>query len=459
MNCRAKTLILTLMRLTVWVMLLAGVSAAGPVPVANSAPATNAQSATYSVINDSARMSIYPEWLYSRMVQTNGWKPSLDVSSECKLSFSSPELMPTKCEAHYELSYWDTFLSKMYVDFDLHDQTKFQRIQFEPQPGLKIRGLLGLQTENGVAAKKPLVIVRMGIYGNIDEILAERFLARIAYQDLGYHLLVVESLTSHGYLMLNDEYSLGGVEEGLHTFYILNLLTHNKLAWAKDVSDIYLLGISLSGPGVFITNYLDENSLIKNKKKKPNLKAIELFCPLVNMDETYNELSKPGLFTAIADIWNRKRLLALRLRDQKLEDLQWWKTIFDLTPRFMPLALSDLNLKRGKPVFNLENFKEFPDLKLPQEFMDHIAKSKTLFELNQFWSFYKNEQTPIHIYLTPEDPLVMNNLNSDLIRSHKQPGIFNKVTFTDLKGMHCTLASEYQWPFLVELVRRGFEIK
>ena len=125
----------------------------------------------------------------------------------------------------------------------------------------------------------------------------------------------------------------------------------------------------------------------------------------------------------------------------------------------MPEALGDLNLKRGQPVFKLENFNEFKDLKLPQEFVDHIAKSKTLFDLNQFWNFYKNEQTPIHIYLTPDDPLVMNKLNSELIRSGKQPGEFKKVQFTDLKGMHCALAAEYQWPFLVELVRRGFEIK
>lgn len=443
MNCRVKTLFVTLMRLTVVVMIIA----VSPV------------FAGYSVINDTPKLSIYPEWLYSRMTATPGWKPSLDASHDCKLSFSSPELIPTKCEATYDLSYWESFLSRLYVEFNFTDQTKFQRIQFEPQAGLKIRGLLGLQTENGVIQKKPLIIVRMGIHGNIDEILAERFLARIAYQDLGYHLLIIESLTSHGYLMLNDSYSIGGIEEGLHTFYILNLLTHDKLPWAKDVSDIYLMGVSLSGPGVFIANYLDEHSKIKGKNKKANLKAIELFCPLVNFDETYAEHSKPGWFSAFADIWNRRRLLALRLRDKKLEDIPWWKTIFDLTPRFMPQALGDLNLKRGKPIFNLENFNEFPDLKLPQEFVNHIAKSKTLHELNQFWNFYKNEQTPIHIYVTPNDPLVMTALNSDLIRNHKQPGVFNKVQFTDLKGMHCALAAEYQWPFLVELVRRGFDIK
>jgi hypothetical protein len=125
----------------------------------------------------------------------------------------------------------------------------------------------------------------------------------------------------------------------------------------------------------------------------------------------------------------------------------------------MPQALGDLNLKRGQPIFKLDNFKQFPNLTLPKEFVEHVKKSKTLYELNSFWSFYKNEETPIHIYLTPNDPLVMSELNGELIRTHKQPGVFNKVKFTDLKGTHCALAAEYQWPFLVELIRRGLEIK
>lgn len=447
MNCRVKTLFVTLMRLSV---LLTAIS-----PVCSWAKAAYA----YTVITDSPKLSVYPDWLYTRMTATRGWQPSLEASPDCKLSFSSPKLLPERCEAQYSLSYWESFLSKIYVDFDVTDQTKFQRIQFEPQSGLKIRAILALQTENQKIQKKPLVIVRMGIHGNIDEFLAERFLARIAYQDLGYHLLVIESLTSHGFLTLNENYSIGGVEEGLHTFYILNLITHKQVEWAKDIADIYLMGISLAGPGVFVANYLDENSLINGKTKNPDFKAIELFCPLVNFEETYKEHSKPGLISAFADMWNRRRLLAIRKRDQKLEDIPWWKTIFDLTPRFMPEALGDLNLKRAQPVFKLENFKQFPGLVLPENFVKHVEQSRTLYDLNKFWDFYKNEKTPIQIYLTPDDPLVMNNLNAELIRSGKQPGVFKKVRFTDLKGLHCALAAEYQWPFLVELVRRGFEIK
>lgn len=445
MNCRAKTLIMYLMRLCV---LIASFGLAIVV---------DAQTVPYRNIDDTPKLSVYPDWLYSRMTAAKGWQPSPVITDECKLSFSSSVLDPKKCEAHYGLSLWDSFLSKLYVEFDLSDVNKFQRIQFEPQPGLKIRGLLALQPNKD--QKRPLVILRMGIHGNIDEFLAERFLARIIYQELGYNLLVLESLTSHGFLTINDQVTVGGVEEGLHTFYILNLFSHNQIPWSSQISDIYLMGISLSGPGVFLASYLDEHSLIGGVNKK-TVKAIELFCPLVNFEQTYKEHEKPGLFSAFADLWNYRRLVALRLKDPKLNDIPLWKTFFDLTPRFMPEVMMSLNKKTAKPILKLETFKTlFPDLEFPKEFANHVNASKSLYELNRFWGFYKNGEIPMNIYLTPNDPAVINNINAELIRQGKQSGEFHNVKFTDVKGLHCALAGEYQWPFLVEMVKRGFDVK
>jgi hypothetical protein len=441
MNCRVKTLYLTLVRLSLMLFL---------------AQSSFAQESAYVDISDTPQLSVYPKWLYNRMRDTRGWEPSLVATQECKLSFSSPELTPEKCEAHYDLSSWESFLSKLYVSFDFSDTKQFQRIQFEPEPGLKIRGLLALQPDK--SQKKPLVILRMGIHGNIDEILAERFLARLVHADLKYNLLLLESLTSHGFLTLNKDVTVGGIEEGLHTFYILNLITHKQVSWADEISDIYLMGISLAGPGVFVANYLDENSLVKGKIKKPDVKAIELFCPLVNFEETFAEHKKSGWFSGLADIWNRTRLVSLRLKNKQFEEIPWWRTFFDLKPRFLPQVLQELNETHGKPLLKPATIeKRFPDLKLPKEFHVHVEKSKTLYELNHFWKLYKSELTPIQIYLTPNDPAVMNNINAELIRQKKQPGSFGKIRFTDVKGIHCALAPEYQWPFLVELVRRGFE--
>jgi len=410
----------------------------------------------YKNIDETSKMSTYPKWIYNWMKSHQGWSPLKQISDSCQKNLSSSILQPDVCVAQSELNPWQNFLSKIYVDFNFENSKWFQRVQFEPQPNVKFRGLLGLQPDHE-KNKKPLVILRMGIHGNIDEFLAERFIAKIIYEDLGYNLLVLESLTSHGYLTINDRFSFGGIEEGLHTFYVLQLIRLQKLDWAKDISKIYLTGISLGGPGVFVTNYLDEQSKMSGVKKK-SIDAIELFCPLVNLEQTFNEHARQGLLSAIIDLWNARRLLALRLKNEEFANIPWWKTFFDLRPRFVPSVLSWLNAHEPKPVIDINEFqKQFPDLELPQEFVQHVQASRTYYELNRFWGFYKNESTPISIYLTPNDPAVKNNLNSDLIRIGKQPGEFQKVTFTDLEGLHCAVAAEYQWPFLVELMKRGFD--
>ncbi|MFN3455793.1 MAG: hypothetical protein ACK41T_12620 [Pseudobdellovibrio sp.] len=419
----------------------------------------------YRLINDSPIYSSYPEWMWWVLQKSQGWVPSFEADEACKLSFSSPELDPKVCEARYSLNLWSRYLSKLYVRFDISDTHHFQRIMFEPQKGLKIRGLLAQQKNLKQGESRPLVILRLGIHGNIDNFLAERFLARILYQDLGYHVLILENLTSHGFLSLNDRVTFGGIEEGLHNFYIINLFSHHKISWSQQVSDIYLMGVSLGGQGVFVANYLDENSIRLSasqdvlEQSQPSIKAIQLFCPVVNLDLTMADLENSGFFSAGADIWNRDRFVALKNKNPDLyNDPDWWKIFFDLKPRFMTRVLSWINKTEPKPLMSLEIFKEqFPDVVLPQDFINHVESSQSFIELNKFWSFYKNNKTPILIYTTPDDPAVPTALNTDLIREGKQKGEFNKVNFMNLKGLHCALAPEYQWPYLVEMIKRGFE--
>ena len=134
-----------------------------------------------------------------------------------------------------------------------------------------------------------------------------------------------------------------------------------------------------------------------------------------------------------------------------------WSEFLDKTPRFTPAAFDWLNKKEPKPILDLAYFStRFPKIIFPAEFIDHINASKSLFELNNFWPIYKNQITPFKIYVTPNDPAVINYLNTDMIRSGQQKGNFAKTEIIDLKGVHCGLASEYQWPFLVEMLRRGF---
>lgn len=422
MNCRVKTLLLGL-------LLIAAIS-------------TSSQ----NVVAQNEELTSYPPLIYKTMSRLSKWTPSQAVTDQCKLTFSSPKLSPAICEAHYNLHFLDSFKSKLFFNFDISDGQKFKKQIFEIKPGLKIRGLLAIHENQ----KKPLVLFRMGIHGNIDEFLAERFLLKIIYEDLGMNVLALESLTSHGYLKLNDRVTVGGFEEGLHTFFILNQIKNNEFFWAKNITDVHLLGLSMGGQGTFLTTYLDEQN-------DHVIKSTQVFCPLINFDKTFQYHAKPGWFSVFFDIWNSLRLKELYKKNPDLDKINLWPEVLDQTPRFTPAAFDWLNKKEPKPILDLAYFtKRFPKIKFPQELTEHIETSKSLFQLNDFWSVYKNQKTPFKIYVTPNDPAVINYLNSEMIRSGQQKGDFTKTEIFDLKGVHCGLADQYQWPFLIEMVRRGF---
>ena len=393
------------------------------------------------------QLTSYPEIILNIMNKVPRWVPSVEVTSSCLASLKNPVLKPDLCRISKKLNFFDSFRSKLFFDFDAEGEIGFKKIDIDLTPSVKARGLLGLQANE----KRPLVIFRMGIHGNRDEFMAERYLIKILYQELGYHVLMLESLTSHGNILASKNISFGGLEEGLQTFYILNLINNNEFSWTSQVTDIHLVALSMGGEGAFLTTYLDEQTIKK-------IKSIEVLCPLINLETTFKNHFKPGLTNAVGDIWNSLRLKALTEKTMVLQELSMWKMLIDLKPRYSPLVLDYLNQTVKKPLLSLSDFENrFKHLKWPLEFVNHMQKDQSYLERNNFWPFFKNEKTPIQFILTPHDVMAINELNSDLIRKHQQPGTFNKVKFMDLDGFHCSLAQEYQWPFLVEIVRRGLE--
>lgn len=441
MNCRAKIISRSLL-LVMTMMIIFFIFVPSLVQADVSAVTNVSRSAKDQVFIS------YPQPFVTLMSHLSRWKPNRDVTDECQHTFSSDILAPEKCLADYKLNLIDSYTSKILFDFDLESE-RFQKLIFEPQKGYKFRGLLGLHP----AEKRPLVIFRMGVHGNIDEFLAERFIIKILYEELNYHVLAIESNTSHGYLKINSRFSFGAVEEALQTFYVENLITHKKIEWAKDVSDLYLMAVSMGGAGTFLTAYLDEQSQHK-------IKAVQMFCPLVNIEQTLQHHFKPGLKSAIIDFWNSRRMKEVENKNPELAQINLWPMLFDWKPRFGPTLLQWFDRNEAKPILKLQTFTEqFPDIKFPPDFVAHIEKSQGMYQLNNFWPIFKNTKTPIRIVTTANDPLVINQLNAQAISEGRQPGVFEKTTVKEMKGLHCALASEYQWPFLIEWLRRGFEGK
>lgn len=358
------------------------------------------------------------------------------------------ELKNTSQSVYLEPSYegFDGMMKALFVRFDVSNTQNFRKVWFQPKEGLKFRGLFGI---HDFEKKRPLVILRMGIHGNVDELIAERFLAKVIYDDLDANILILESLTSHAFVSSNKQISFGGVDEGIQTFFVLNEL--QKLSLNKIISSTHLLAISMGAHGTFVTALLDQSNGHK-------IKSIVEFCPLINLQQTLENGETQGAKNAAISIWNVRRLRAVfDLYPNEVELQKWWQTFFDFKPRFTSSLINILNRDRKTPLISTTDIESLvPNMKWPANFKAHLENSKSFYELNNFWPYFQNVKTPIMIYTTPNDPLVINEINSEKIFKGQQPGDFSSVKFERLdKGVHCGLPSVYRWGYIVKLVKDG----
>lgn len=411
-------------------------------------------------------ISSYPDTVLWMMSLFSRWAPSTQSSKECDQNLASGGMDPELCRLNLDLGPLDRIRSQIFFDYDVSDQKKFVRFTEQLNSLVTIRGLAAIH----FGEKRPLAILRMGVHGNRDEVLAERFILKLLFEDLKMHVIMIENLTSHSYLSMNERVSFGGVEEGMHSFLILKRMQNGTFlnaaasrvdsaaelkedfAWKEMVSSYHMVGLSLGGLGTFFTTWLDEQS-------GATLKSTLQFCPLVNLKENFENLSRPTFFNTFVDIWNWRRLTALRSR---IENYSTWNVLWTAltwTPSFTSKVVQWVDQKSPSPILSLADIeKEIPNLNFDHSVKNHLENSVGVLALNDFWKLYSNEKTPMTIVTTTTDPLVKFDLNSGRIKAGAQLGSFKKTTLIELNGFHCALASEYEWPFLVEMVRRALQL-
>ncbi len=340
-------------------------------------------------------------------------------------------------------------LRHLFIHFDLSDTKHFRKVWFEPKKGLKFRGIFGI---HDFVKKRPFVIIRMGIHGNVDEFTAERFLAKAIYENLDANFLMLENLTSHAFLANNTDFSFGGIDEGLQTFFTLQEIQKNQLN--DIVSSYHLVGLSLGGHGVFVTTLLDQ----ANGQK---IKSVVDFCPVINLKETQDFHLAPSLSNLGADLWNMMRLQSLYKRQGLEKEFSGiWESLFDFKPRFVPAMMRVLNRDRKVPLLTFEDMNSLnKNMRWPKGFAEHLQNSASFDELNEFWDLYQGVKTPFTIYTTPNDLLVPNEVNSERIFTGRQAGDFSSLKYVRLeKGFHCGISSVYKWDYVVELMSQGLNL-
>lgn len=310
--------------------------------------------------------------------------------------------------------------------FDDREQPFVRRVDLKLPGGVLLHGLLAMK---GDLKKRPWVILRLGIFGNLEEQYVESFILRQLFEQGPFNVLVVENITSKKYLERNPGFSLGGALEGPQNLQIARLLRDPAEPISKTVQSLHMVGMSLGGHGVFHGAGLEAV-----QEGLPLFQSHLAFCPVVQFRATVYDRMGFGLENTFVDMWFSHRTPALRGRTSELQRAGWG-TWWRLQPFYWKKAVdyaADVH-----PV----NPGITEGLKLPPGW------GGPFWEASEPWKWFQNLKSPLVVMTTREDDLVPVELNSFALMKE----MYNKQNPEDVavmvydQGYHCTLPTAYHW--------------
>jgi hypothetical protein len=340
-----------------------------------------------------------------------------------------------KCSSNVETG-WTDMLSNAYLAMMLklepknHPYGRF--VVFHMPGGVRLKGFLGLKGDN---KKRPLVILRLGIFSSVTQFLPERFLFMQLFEQSPFNMLILESDSSKEFIRRNKTLALGGFDEGVQNFQVAKKLQSPDEPLSRIIQDVHLTGISMGGHGVLFASLL--SSLDQEQVKPAHAPVIQTamaFCPLIAYRETINAHTEHPLEAAIFNWWIHDRLHSVRDVLPEIQDHDFLRSL---------MAYMEADYKGPKTLDWL--------VPLPAPLREHKAD---YWFGNNFWPYYKNVKTPVLIFATEKDPIVPYALNSEKIYDHEMDLGKSMVKVIPLhQGWHCTLPAAYQWKPMTTLIQ------
>ncbi|OYZ23879.1 MAG: hypothetical protein B7Y39_03195 [Bdellovibrio sp. 28-41-41] len=381
--------------------------------------------------------SRYPIFLRKTLEGLLGWYPGTvwDMASRCSfselnLALSAAGPLQSKslvlddfiqrCKPVYSKNNMMNVLKIISQRGSFHNHPFFKYSFLNFPNGLKTRALWGLRSEE----KRDLIIIRPGVYANVDELIAERYMLFMLTELNDYHILVLENSTSGDHFVNNENVIIGGPKEAFENLYLIEQLRkHPKLSGL--IGKVHLMGISLGANGVLLS------SLINQKENHKYFDKTVLFCPVVDLKASFHAQMQNGAKPFIMDLWSSRRFQDLEGKEN-FELASFWSSLFSLTPRWVNSAWSWFEKK----------YKFQPEWQkyLPSEFYSGDFKKDYQF-------FNQQTRVPDNFYAiaTKTDPIVFPEDNYEKLAAKTHENTFF-YKFED--GFHCSMAYAYQWKFL-----------
>jgi hypothetical protein len=318
----------------------------------------------------------------------------------------------------------------MTTNLEPQDHPFMHRVVFNLPGNVKLKGFLALK---GDFKKRPLVIIRPGIFSNVEEFLPERPWLMMMFEQSPFNALVLENMSGADFIADNTKFSFGGYDEGLQNILIAQMLTDPNEPLQSLVDSIHLVGVSLGGHGVLFASLL--NSL-NSPKGKPLFQSFMGICSAVKLEESMNNLFSNPLKAPMVDLWAQLRLKGLpKILPQVSEhpSFGYFKTSIAETIRTYHGGLSYVS-----------------SIKLPEGMNDEQG----FWKLNDFWQFYKDVKEPVLLLATQTDHLVPYALNTQLIQNKTLKTDGSNISAVDFaQGSHCTLPIAYDWKAISSLLQ------
>lgn len=317
---------------------------------------------------------------------------------------------------------FSNLLGIMTLRFSPQDHPFLHRVLFNLPGNIKLKGYLALK---GDRKKRPLVVLRLGIFSSVEDFLPERYLLMQLFEQSPFNVLVVENMTGPDFIADNDRFSFGGYDEGLQNILLAQILRNSDEPLNKLVDSLHFVGMSLGGHGVLFA------SLLNQQMAKPPIQSFLAICPVVNLKETLHALEDGGAIERSAvNFWVSQRLEGLRLKVPSLAKI----SRFDVLPAM--IKAQETSYRGGLSYDSVR-------IRLPEGMKD----APDFWKMNDFWPLYRDVQAPVIVWSTEQDPIVPFAKNAENLH---RPNI-GVVPFS--QGVHCTLPIAYRWDAITTLLQ------
>jgi hypothetical protein len=315
-----------------------------------------------------------------------------------------------------------------------------RHVIFHLPNNVKLKGLLAMKTDG---KRRPLVVLRTGLFSNTQEFYPERTFLMSLFDQSPFHVLVLESSSSSEFLRHNRSYALGGFDEGLQNFLLAQRFQDPREPVSRFIHSVHMAGVSLGGHGAIFANLL--NQLNPGPEGRPWIRSTLGICPLINMRETLDYHMTQGLSMDAMNYWASRRLKILKERIPELQN-----------SAFIPQLLNWFRQNYNGPT--IAEGGQLGGIRLPSDFEALLANPKQrdqwFWTLNQFIPYYQNVQSPLLILTTLKDPIVSWHMNTGRLSDGRlKLENSNVEAFTFDQGYHCSFSVAYDWSSLASVMQ------